>query len=101
MKWTILAKAARVAGILILPLLSFGANERSCWLRDGAAPAPSTAYVLCEQGAIWATTDNGKTWAPRDTKATQRLRAFPFLDANRGLTIGGGGTMLATGDGGK
>ena len=62
--------------------------EGSCWLRDAAAPAGTTAYVLCEQGLLWVTTDGGVKWTSRNTGAKQPLRAMAFLDANRGIAVG-------------
>jgi photosystem II stability/assembly factor-like uncharacterized protein len=94
-----LAKLVRGSGLLILPLCASGAG--SCWLRDGAAPAASTAFVLCEQGTLWGTKDNGQSWTSRDTKATERLRGLAFIDAEHGLAIGDRGLLVATDDGGK
>jgi photosystem II stability/assembly factor-like uncharacterized protein len=93
-----LAAFAAVAG---LPLLAQSPGDRSCWLRDVAAPGGSMVYALCEQGAYWTTTDNGATWVKGDTKATEKLRGIAFVDAKRGFVIGDRGLMLATEDGGK
>jgi len=90
-----------VAGLMILPLAMSAQEKKNCWLRDANSPAASTAYLLCEQGQIWTTTDAGKTWAAQATGATVKLRAFAWVDAARGVAIGDQGTVLATGDGGK
>ncbi|HEY1336404.1 MAG TPA: YCF48-related protein [Bryobacteraceae bacterium] len=96
----IAAKLARFGAFWILPVWAFGAGG-SCWLRDGAAPAPSTAYLLCEQGTLWTTVDSGKTWTPRDMKAAEKVRAVSFLDAQHGLAVGDRGLLIATDDGGR
>jgi photosystem II stability/assembly factor-like uncharacterized protein len=75
--------------------------QKNCWLRDANSPAPATAYLLCEQGQMWVTTDAGATWTQRNTGAKSRLRAFSWVDASRGLVVGNGGLVLATNDGGK
>src|ERR1017187_1297121 len=75
--------------------------QKNCWLRDANSPAAATAYLLCEQGQMWVTTDAGATWAQRNTGANSRLRAFSWVDASRGLVVGNGGLLLATNDGGK
>jgi photosystem II stability/assembly factor-like uncharacterized protein len=87
--------------MLIVPLLLCAQEQKPCWLRDGASPAPATAYLLCEQGGLWTTADAGATWASLSTGSTERHRAFAWLDTIRGIAVGNGGMILATGDGGK
>ena len=89
------------AGLLLLPLLAFGSDKDHCYLRDANAPADSTAYLLCEQGLVYVTTDSGATWAARDTGASQVLHAVFFRDATHGFVVGDKGTLLATADAGK
>jgi photosystem II stability/assembly factor-like uncharacterized protein len=91
----------RLAGLAIVPLLAASAVDRSCWLRDAAAPTGSVAYALCEQGNVWVTTNGGAKWASAETKAKVRLRSIVSLDPKRVIVIGDEGTMLATNDGGK
>ena len=88
-------------GLLILPILLCAQEKKPCWLRDATSPAPATAYLLCEQGGIWSTTDSGATWVPLSTGSTEHHRAFAWLDAKRGVAVGNGGMVLATEDGGK
>src|SRR3954451_16030202 len=77
------------------------AEGRSCWLRDLSSPANSLAYAMCAQGTLWTTTDSGATWTSRDMGTDKALRALAFLDANRGISVGDGGLILGTEDGGK
>src|SRR5215471_13137502 len=94
----------RLATFAALPALCLAADapkERSCWLRDGAAPSPSVVYLLCEQGFLFTSTDAGGTWAPRDTGVAERMRGVMFLDDKRGLIIGDHGLVLATDDGAR
>jgi len=83
------------------PALLRAADERTCTMRDAAIPAPSLTYVLCEQGLLLVTTDEGVTWNTRKIADAQGLKALAFLDINRGLAAGDGGTILATTDAGK
>jgi photosystem II stability/assembly factor-like uncharacterized protein len=93
---------ARLAAFsLLTALAAFAAEDRSCWLRDAGAPAPSTIYAVCEQGKVWITTDGGTKWTSSDTGSAVRLRAIATLDAKRVIVVGDEGTMLATADGGK
>ena len=85
----------------VLPLATFAADERTCNMRDAALPTNSITYVLCEQGLLLVTKDEGATWAQRKIPNTPpRLRAVAFLDVNRGVTVGDGGAILATDDAG-
>ena len=86
----------------VIPLVTFAADERSCNMRDAALPTNSITYVLCEQGLLLVTNDEGATWAQRKiANAPAALRAVAFLDVNRGLTVGDRGAILATDDAGR
>ena len=58
-------------------------------------------YLLCEQGSLLVTSDNGATWSPRDTKIEGHLRSIDFVDATHAFAVGDDGLLIATGDGGK
>ncbi len=101
LKRAYLAKLIGLAGGLMLPMLASAAGDL-CYLRDVAAPSATTAYLLCEQGQIYATNDAGGKWVMYRTKADGRLlHAVFFKDELRGLVVGNGGIILATDDGGK
>src|ERR1700675_1103752 len=85
----------------MIPLMTFAADERSCNMRDAALPTNSITYVLCEQGLLLVTNDEGVTWAQRKIANAPALRAVAFLDLNRGLTVGDAGAILATVDAGR
>jgi photosystem II stability/assembly factor-like uncharacterized protein len=87
--------------LCLAPAICRAADDRTCTMRDAAMPAANTAYILCEQGRLLVTTDEGATWATRRIGDTTGLRALAFLDANRGLAAGDGGTIVATEDAGK
>lgn len=92
---------ARFSAALLLPLLAIASDTQHCYLRDAASPTASTAYLLCEQGLVYGTSDAGATWAAYDTGAAVTLHAISFFDATRGLAVGDAGTLLATEDGAK
>ena len=86
----------------VFPLVTFAADERSCNMRDAALLTNSVTYVLCEQGLVLVTNDEGTTWSQRKiANAPAALRALAFRDVNRGLTVGDRGTILATDDAGR
>jgi photosystem II stability/assembly factor-like uncharacterized protein len=86
---------------LLIPFLASASDTQHCYLRDASSPGPGTAFLLCEQGLVYATTDTGKTWVSTDTAASVTLHAISFFDATHGLIAGDDGTLLATADGGK
>jgi photosystem II stability/assembly factor-like uncharacterized protein len=94
---------AKYVSILVVCLGSslFAAGERSCTMRDAAMPAPSLTYVLCEQGLLLTTSDEGTTWTTRKIGDAQGLKALAFLDINRGVAAGEDGAILTTADAGK
>jgi photosystem II stability/assembly factor-like uncharacterized protein len=94
------AKLIALAGGLMLPMLASAAGDL-CYLRDAAAPSATTAYLLCEQGQIYATNDAGGKWVMYRTKADRLVHAVYFKDNLHGLVVGDGGTILATDDGAK
>src|ERR1017187_5115541 len=95
------ARLVGAGAFLLLPLLATASDKDHCYLRDASAPTVSSAFLLCEQGLVYATTDAGATWTARDTGASVTLHAIAFSDANNGFVAGQGGTLLATADGGK
>lgn len=95
-----LLRMAGAIGALMLPALASAAGD-ICYLSDAAAPSASTAYLLCKQGIVYATTDGGGRWAMQRTGADQTLHAIVFKDDTHGIAVGDGGTILATDDGGK
>jgi photosystem II stability/assembly factor-like uncharacterized protein len=70
-------------------------------MRDAALPANSITYVLCEEGLLLVTNNEGATWAQRKIPEAAGLRALAFADQNRGLAIGEGGVIVVTADGGR
>ncbi len=85
----------------VVPLVTFAADERACNMRDAALPTNSITYVLCEQGLLLVTNDEGATWAQRKIATTSALRAVAFQDVGRGVTVGDRGAILSTDDGGR
>ena len=81
-----------VLALAAVPLTAFAADERACNMRDAALPTNSITYVLCEQGLLLVTNDEGATWAQRKIANATSLRAVAFLDVNRGLAVGDGGS---------
>src|SRR5205823_5675989 len=82
-------------------VLSAADDEHNCTIRDAAAPSSSITYVLCEQGLLLVTGDEGGTWATRKSAVTQSLEALYFLNAKNGWAVGWSGTILHTADGGN
>jgi photosystem II stability/assembly factor-like uncharacterized protein len=93
--------SAGFCAALMLPFLASASDTQHCYLRDATSPAASSAYLLCEQGLVYGTTDGGATWTAHDTGASVTLHGISFFDANHGFVVGDTGTLLATEDGGK
>lgn len=77
------------------------AQDGTCWIRDGSSPAPSLVFLLCEQGSLLVTADNGATWSARETKVEGHLRNIDFIDSTHAFAVGDDGLLIATADGGK
>ena len=90
-----------VFALAAVPLAASAADERACNMRDAALPTNSITYVLCEQGLLLVTNDEGATWAQRKIASASSLRAVAFLDVNRGLAVGNAGAIVATDDAGR
>jgi len=95
-----LVRLVGVIGMLMLPALASAAGD-ICYLRDASAPSASTAYLLCEQGMVYVTTDSGAHWTMQRTGADQTLHAIRFIDDTHGVVVGDGGTIMTTANGGK
>jgi len=98
---TIRNRVGGVVALLVLPWATFAADERTCTMRDAALPTNSITYVLCEEGLLLVTNNEGATWSQRKIPDAEGLRAVAFADENRGLAIGLSGVIVATADGGK
>ncbi len=94
-------KSVPILLLCLAPVLMRAADERTCTMRDAAMPAPTLTYVLCEQGLLLVTADEGKTWNTRKIADAKGLRTVAFLDVNHGVVAGDGGTVLTTADAGK
>ncbi len=92
---------AAVGMAVLFPYLAAASDQQHCYLRDANSPNATTAYLLCEQGLVYATTNSGSTWNNLDTGASVTLHAISFFDSTHGLVTGDEGTLLATEDGGK
>jgi len=94
-------RAGWLLALAVVPLVTFAADERTCNMRDAALPTNSITYVLCEQGILLVTNDEGATWAQRKIASKGALRAVAFLDVNHGTTVGDGNAILTTEDAGR
>lgn len=62
--------------------------------------AAGRGWVFGESGTLFATRNNGATWAPQHVFTHYLLLGGEFLD-NDGWLVGAGGTILETSDGGE
>jgi photosystem II stability/assembly factor-like uncharacterized protein len=70
-------------------------NLYGCKLLDA-----KTGWVVGAFGAIYRTTDGGKTWQSQQAKTEDYLFAVDFSSPTNGITVGKTGTILTTTDGG-
>src|SRR5690349_10498153 len=60
------------------------------WLTDVFFLNESTGWILSAEGAVSATSDGGRTWAPvRGPAQGEYCRGVWFLDSRRGFIVGG------------
>src|SRR5262245_30191911 len=88
-----------LALIAVLPTLA--ADERTCTMKDAALPTNTQTLVLCEQGLVLVTSDDGATWSTRRIAPNGGFRAIAFIDSANGLAVGDGGQIFATSDTGR
>jgi photosystem II stability/assembly factor-like uncharacterized protein len=92
----------RPAALVLISLVPlFGTDERTCTMRDAAVPTNQQTLVLCEQGLVLVTGDEGATWSTRRIGEVTGFRAIAFTDASHGLAVGDGGKIYATSDSGR
>jgi photosystem II stability/assembly factor-like uncharacterized protein len=90
--------AEKVGAALERPALMVRAPERTVLL--GAAQAGSRLLAVGERGVIVRSDDAGRSWAQAATPVSVTLTAVRFSDAQHGIAVGHGGTVLVTEDGG-
>jgi photosystem II stability/assembly factor-like uncharacterized protein len=67
-----------------------------------AFPTPASGFAVGSAGRILHSTDNGATWTDQTSGSSANLHDVSFAsDALRGITVGDGGTMLLTTNGGE
>ena len=93
----------------LLPLLfvwsclqALGATSASpsCPIENAAA-AGQQVWLLCGDGRMYVTGDQGVTWQAQTVPTPAPVEAIFFLDARRGFVAGESGTLMATEDGGQ
>ena len=60
-----------------------------------------TGWAVGANGAIFYTSDGGRSWQPQESGVKSDLYDVKFLDALEGWAVGGEGTILHTKDGGR
>jgi photosystem II stability/assembly factor-like uncharacterized protein len=65
------------------------------------ALSATEAWAVGNFGAVYHTTDAGRTWEPRDSGTKTPLFAVDFADAKHGWAVGKSAVILATADGGR
>lgn len=70
-------------------------------LYDTAFVDPNQGWAVGVFGAVYQTSDAGKTWKQQTTPTTQHLYSVSFVDAKNGWAVGRSGEILHTADGGQ
>src|SRR5262252_6690449 len=95
----------RAAWAVVWLTLGVTSLARGAVLRDhlyGAKALSATeAWAVGNYGAIYHTTNAGKTWEARDSSTKNPLFSVDFADAEHGWAVGKSGEILGTADGGK
>lgn len=90
--------AEKVGPALERPALMVRAPERAVLL--GAAQAGPRWLAVGERGLIVRSDNAGRSWVQAATPVSVTLTAVRFADAQHGIVVGHGGTVLVTHDGG-
>jgi photosystem II stability/assembly factor-like uncharacterized protein len=94
----VLHAAPLARDVLARPALAVGKPERAVLL--GAATAGKRLVAVGERGIIVYSDDLGASWKQAPSPVSATLTSVRFADAQRGVAVGHGGTVLTTGDGG-
>lgn len=92
------ALAAPVGDALQRPALQVRQPERSVLL--AAAQAGQRIVAVGERGMVALSEDQGQTWRQVPCPVSVTLTMVRFADAQHGVAVGHGGTVLTTADGG-
>ena len=65
------------------------------------ALSATDAWAVGNYGAIYHTTNGGRTWEPRDSGTKAPLFSVEFVDGQHGWAVGKSAEILATADGGR
>lgn len=86
-------------------VLALTAPAQGAVLRDHLygvkALSTDEAWAVGNYGAIYRTSDGGRTWEPRDSGTRAPLFSVDFADAEHGWVVGKSGEILGTTDGGR
>ncbi len=74
--------------------------DESVRFNDIASVSTTQACAVGETGAIWTTSD-GAAWSQQSTQVSDELNAVTFVTDLLGFSVGNGGTVLKTVDGGS
>jgi photosystem II stability/assembly factor-like uncharacterized protein len=95
----------RAACVVVWLVLVSAAPGHAAVLRDHLygvkALSQSEAWAVGNYGAIYHTSNAGKSWEARDSGTKAALFSVDFADAQHGWTVGKAGEIRATVDGGK
>ncbi|UCV17779.1 YCF48-related protein [Ferribacterium limneticum] len=80
---------------------SVASVRMSTALMLSVAPAGQRLVAVGERGFIQFSDDNGATWTQASSPVSVTLTSVRFVNALRGWSVGHGGVVLATRDGGK
>jgi photosystem II stability/assembly factor-like uncharacterized protein len=94
----VLHAAPLARDVLARPALAVGKPERAVLL--GVATAGNRLVAVGERGLIVYSDDLGASWKQAPSPVSATLTSVRFADAQRGVAVGHGGTVLTTGDGG-
>lgn len=98
--------SACVASVLLTVLFAFAGTHavRAATIRDNLygvkALSATDGWAVGNFGAIYHTTDGGKTWDSRESGTRSPLFSVDFADAKNGWVVGRTAVILHTADGG-
>lgn len=95
----------RILGVILMVVLGVVSaaaadSNNSCWV-NGSAASEHGLWLLCQEGSLYLSTDQGVNWQTKPLPSGLRLRTVGFPTDRKGFVAGDEGVLMETEDGGS
>jgi photosystem II stability/assembly factor-like uncharacterized protein len=95
----------RILGVILIVVLGVVSaaaadSNNSCWV-NGSAASEHGLWLLCQEGSLYVSTDQGANWQTKPLPSGMRFRTVGFVTDRKGFVAGDDGSLMATDDGGS